>query len=98
MHGVDFFEAWDAVRQYATLRTLLSVCAVEGLETKHIDSNCAFFNGVLEEEVYVVQPPMFNDGSGWFWRLKKALHGLKQAAREWHRALAKLVSCQDRTD
>jgi hypothetical protein len=71
---------------------LLSVCAVEDLETKHIDIKCAFLNGVLEEEVYMVQPPMFNDGSGRFWRLKKALYGLKQAAREWHRALAKLLS------
>ena len=71
---------------------LLSVCAFEDLETKHIDIKCAFLNGVLEEEVYMAQPPMFNDGSGRFWRLKKALYGLKQAAREWHRALAKLLS------
>ena len=40
----------------------------------------------------MVQLPMFNDGSGRFWRLKKALYGLKQAAREWHRAVAKLLS------
>ena len=40
----------------------------------------------------MVQPPMFNDGSGRIWRLKKALYGLKQATREWHRALAKLLS------
>ena len=33
-----------------------------------------------------------NDGSGRFWHLKKSLYGLKQAAREWHRALAKLLS------
>ena len=40
----------------------------------------------------MVQPPMFNNGSGRFWQLKKALCGLKQAAREGHRALAKLLS------
>ena len=34
---------------------------------------------------------MFNDGSGTFLQLKKALYGLKQAAREWHRALARLL-------
>ena len=92
VHGVDFIETWAPVGRYATLRMLLCVCAVEDLETKHIDIKCAFLNGVLEEEVYMVQPPMFNDGSGRFWRLKKALYGLKQAAREWHRALAKLLS------
>ena len=40
----------------------------------------------------MVQPPMFNDGSGRFWHLKKAQYGLKQAAREWRRALEKLLS------
>ena len=89
---LDFFETWAPVGRYATLSMLLSVCAVEELETKHIDVKCLFLNGVLEEEVYMVQPLMFNDRSGRFWRLKKAMYGLKQAAREWHRALAKLLS------
>ena len=92
VHGVDFFETWAPAGSYATLRMLLSVCAVKDLETKYIDIKCAFPNGVLEEEMHMVQPPMFNDGSGRFWHLKKALYGLKQAAREWHRALAKLLS------
>ena len=89
--GVDFFEIWAPVGRYATLH-MLFVCAIEDLETKHIYIRCAFLNSVLEEEVYMVQPPMFNDGSGRFWRLKKALYGWKQAARDWHRALAKLLS------
>ena len=70
MHGVDFFETWAPVRRYAILRMLLSICAVEDLETKHIEVKCAFFNGTLEEQVYVVQPPVFNDGSGKFWPSK----------------------------
>ena len=92
VHVVDFFETWAPVGRYATLRMLLSVCAVEHLKTRHVDINCAFLNGVLEEEGYMVKPPMCNDGSGRFWRLKKVLYGLKQTAREWHRALAKLLS------
>ena len=92
VYGIDFYETWAPVGRYATLRALLSICAVEDLETKHINIKCAFLNGILEEEVYVVQPPALNDGSGRVWRLKKALYGLKQAAREWHRVLAKLLS------
>ena len=78
MHGVDFFETWVPVGRYATLRMLLSVCAVEDLETKQIDAKCAFLNGVVEEEVYMVQPPILHDGSGRLWRsrrLKNALYG-----------------------
>ena len=92
VHGVDLFETWALVGRYATLRMLLSVCVVQDVETKNIDIKCAFLNGVLEEEMYMVQPLVFNDGSSRFWRLKQALYGLKQVAREWHRALAKLQS------
>ena len=71
---------------------LLPLCAVEDLQTKHTDIKCAFLNGVLEEEVYMVQPPMLNDGSGRFWRLKKALYGIKQPAHE-HGACTRMACC-----
>ena len=78
--------------RYATLRALLSNCVVWDLETKHIDIKCAFLNGVLHQDVYIVQPPMLHDGTRRLWKLKKALYGLKQAAREWHKALVELLS------
>jgi hypothetical protein len=40
-----------------------------------MDVKSAFLNGVLEEEVYVRQPPGFE---------RKALYGLKQAPRAWY--------------
>ena len=51
-----------------------------------------FLNGVLHQDVYIVQLPMFHDGPCRVWKLKKALYGLKQAAREWHKALVELLS------
>ena len=92
VYGVDFFETWAPVGRYATLRALLSICVVSDLETKHIDIKCAFLNGVLHQDVYIVQPPMFHDGTSRVWKLKKALYGLKHAAREWHKALVELLS------
>ena len=92
VHGVDFFETWAPVGRYATLRALLSICVVWDLETKHIDIKCAFLNGVLHQDMYIVQPPMFHDGTRRVWKLKKALYGLKQAVREWHKALVELLS------
>ena len=91
-YGVDFFETWAPVGRYATLRALLSIFVVWDLEMKHIDIKCAFLNGVLHQDVYIVQPPMFHDGTRRVWKLKKAMCGLKQAAREWHKALVELLS------
>ena len=89
--GVDFFETWAPVGSYATLRVVLSIAAVEDLEMKHVDIQCAFLNGVMNETVYVEQPQVLNDGTSRVWKLLKTLYGLKQAAREWHKALARLL-------
>ena len=90
VYGVDFFETWAPVGRYATLRALLYICIVWDLETKHIDIKCAFLNGVLHQDI--MEPPMFYDGTRRVWKLKKAVYGLKQAAREWHKALVELLS------
>ena len=63
VYGVDFFEARAPGGRYATLRAPLSICLVWDLETKQIDIKCAFLNGVLHQDLYIVQPPMFHDGT-----------------------------------
>ena len=59
---------------------------------KHIDIKCAFLNGLLHQDLNILQPPMFHDGTRRVWKLKKVLYGLKQAAREWHKALVEPLS------
>ena len=74
------------------MRALFSICVEWDLETKHIDIKWAFLNGVLHQDVYIAQPPMFHDGTRCAWKLKKALYGLTQAAREWQKAKVELLS------
>ncbi|GKG18482.1 copia protein, partial [Tanacetum coccineum] len=51
-----------------------------------MDVTSAFFNGFINEEVYMPQPPGFIDFSkpNHVYRLKKALYGLKQAPKAWY--------------
>jgi hypothetical protein len=51
-----------------------------------MDVKSALLNGVLEEEVYVRQPPGFESEkfSHRLYKLRKALYGLKQAPRSWY--------------
>ncbi|CAI7797212.1 unnamed protein product [Closterium sp. NIES-54] len=81
---VDYKELFAPVVKPTTLRTLLAGAAIKGWVVKQMDVTTAFLNGVIEEEIFMVQPEGFDDGSGRVLRLKKALYGLKQAPRQWY--------------
>ena len=51
-----------------------------------MDVKTTFLNGLIEEEVYIEQPQGFetDDRESYVCRLKKTLHGLKQAPNAWY--------------
>jgi len=56
---------------------------MNGFRLHQMDVKSSFFNGYIDEEVYVSQPPGFEDHKhpDHVFKLKKALYGLKQAPR-----------------
>ena len=58
-----------------------------------MDVKSAFLNDFLQEEVYVEQPPRFEnpDFLNHVFKLQKALYGLKQARRAWYERLRKFL-------
>lgn len=65
----------------ATIRAIFSIAISRGWCLRQFDVQNAFLHGVLEEEVYMRQPPGYEDKSkpNFVCKLDKALYGLKHA-------------------
>jgi transposase InsO family protein len=82
--GVDFVETFAPVMRLETLRLLLALATELGLVIHVVDVVGAYLNGTLEEIIFMMQPPEYDDGSGRVCQLLKPLYGLKQAGRAWN--------------
>ena len=88
--GIDFTETFAPVARLEAIRILLSFAAHHSMRLYQMDVKSAFLNGIINEEVFVKQPPGFEDENfpEHVFKLKKALYGLKQAPRAWYERLS----------
>jgi hypothetical protein len=77
--GIDYEETFAPVARLEAIRILLAFSVAKGFKLHQMDVMSAFLNGVLEEEVYVKQPPGFENEKypHRVYKLTKALYGLK---------------------
>jgi hypothetical protein len=87
--GLDFDETYAPIARLELVRILLAYATYHGFKLYQMDVKSAFLNGPIKEEVYVEQPPGFEDSESpnHVYRLSKALYGLKQAPRAWYECL-----------
>ena len=86
VEGLDFDETFAPVARIEAIRLLLAFAASKGFKLYQMDVKSAFLNGFIQEEVYVKQPPGFENPNfpNHVFKLSKALYGLKQAPRAWY--------------
>jgi hypothetical protein len=89
VEGLDFDETYAPVARIESIRILLACATYHGFMLYQMDVKSAFLNGPIKEEVYVEQPPGFEDSEypNYVYILSKALYGLKQAPRAWYECL-----------
>jgi histone deacetylase 1/2 len=89
-YGIDYEDTFSHVVKIATARIVLSISVSHGWSLRQLDVKNAFLHGVLEEEVYMRQPPGFEhpDAPRHLCKLDKALYGLKWAPRAWYSRLS----------
>jgi hypothetical protein len=89
-HGIDYEETFSPVVKSATIRLVLIIVVSRGWSLRQLDIKNVFLHGVLEEEVYMKQPPGFENPHTphFICKLDKALYGLNQSPRAWFARLS----------
>ncbi|GJS91107.1 retrovirus-related pol polyprotein from transposon TNT 1-94 [Tanacetum coccineum] len=83
--GIDYDEVFAPVARIEAIRIFLAYASYMGFMVYQMDVKSAFLYGQIEEEVYVCQPPGFEDPDhpDKVYKVVKALYGLHQAPRAW---------------
>ncbi|KAG8048413.1 hypothetical protein GUJ93_ZPchr0009g90 [Zizania palustris] len=86
LEGIDFTETFARIARLEAIRILLAFATSRGFKLYQMDVKSAFLNGFIGEDVYVKQPPRFENPKypHKVLKLHKALYGLKQAHRAWY--------------
>nr|GEY26143.1 putative ribonuclease H-like domain-containing protein [Tanacetum cinerariifolium] len=85
----SWIEAMQEELLIEAIRLFLAYASYMGFIVYQMDVKSAFLYGTIEEEVYVCQPPGFEDTyfPNKVYKVEKALYGLHQAHRAWYGTL-----------
>nr|GEU79332.1 putative ribonuclease H-like domain-containing protein [Tanacetum cinerariifolium] len=83
--GIDYDEVFTPVARIKAIRLFLAYASFMGFTFYQMDVKSAFLYGIIDEEVYVMQPPGFQDPEFLekVYKVEKAMYGLHQAPRAW---------------
>ncbi|GJY16639.1 putative ribonuclease H-like domain-containing protein [Tanacetum coccineum] len=88
--GIDYDEVFAPVARIEAIRLFLAYASFKDFVVYQMDVKSAFLYRKIEEEVYVCQPPGFEDPDfpDRVYKVEKALYGLHQAPRAWYETLS----------
>ncbi|GKE36928.1 ribonuclease H-like domain, reverse transcriptase, RNA-dependent DNA polymerase [Tanacetum coccineum] len=93
--GIDYDEVFAPVARIEAIRLFLAYASFKDFIVYRIDVKSAFLYGKIEEEVYVCQPPGFEDLEfpDRVYKVEKALYGLHQAPKAWPDIMFAVCAC-----
>nr|GEX11279.1 hypothetical protein [Tanacetum cinerariifolium] len=91
--GIDYDEVFSPVARIKAIKLFLAYASFMGFTVYHMDVKSAFLYGSIDKEVYVMQPPGFQDLEFpvKVYKVEKAMYGLHQAPRAWYGTLSKYL-------
>ncbi|GKC43036.1 putative ribonuclease H-like domain-containing protein, partial [Tanacetum coccineum] len=87
---IDYDEVFAPVARIEAIRLFLAYDSFKDFVVYQMDVKSIFLYGKIEKEVYVCQPPGFEDPDfpDRVYKVEKALYGLHQAPRAWYETLS----------
>ncbi|GKF60485.1 putative ribonuclease H-like domain-containing protein, partial [Tanacetum coccineum] len=88
--GIDYDEVFAPIAIIEAIMLFLGYASFKDFVVYQMDVKSAFLYGKIEKEVYVCQPPGFEDPDfpDRVYKVEKALYGLHQAPRAWYETLS----------
>ena len=87
IYGVDYIETFSPTLKQDSLRIIIAISVYLDFSIFQIDIKAAYLNADLDEELYMEIPEGSSDYGKGYWKLEKAIYGLKQAGRMWNNKL-----------
>nr|GEU92142.1 putative ribonuclease H-like domain-containing protein [Tanacetum cinerariifolium] len=91
--GIDYEEVFTPVARIEAIRLFLAYASYMGFTVYQMDFKSVFLYGNINDEVYVMQPPGFQDPKfpHRVYKVEKAMYGLHQASRALYGTLSKYL-------
>ena len=89
--GIDYHETFSPTLKYDSLRLITALSIHYGFNIEQIDINSAYLNATLDENIYMEPPEGHPDHNKNYWKLEKAIYGLKQSGKQWNEELNKYL-------
>ncbi|GKA80834.1 retrovirus-related pol polyprotein from transposon TNT 1-94 [Tanacetum coccineum] len=88
--GINYDEVFAPVARIEAIRLFLAYALFMGFIVYQIDVKSALLYGTIKEEVYVCQPPGFEDPHfpDKVYKIEKSLYGLHKAPKAWYETLS----------
>ncbi|GJV29155.1 retrovirus-related pol polyprotein from transposon TNT 1-94 [Tanacetum coccineum] len=88
--GIDYDEVFAPVARIEAIELFLAYASFKDFVVYHMDVKSTFLYGKIEEEVYICQPPGFEDPNfpDKVYKVENVLYGLHQAPRAWYETLS----------
>ncbi|GJU38400.1 putative ribonuclease H-like domain-containing protein [Tanacetum coccineum] len=88
--GIDYDEVFALVARIKAIKLFLAYALFKDFVVYQMDVKSVFLYVKIEEEVYVCQPPSFEDPDfpDRVYKVEKALYGLHQSPKTWYETLS----------